>query len=67
MDILDFFKDINVSITISDTRGNVLYMNENRKAFSAICSGSVCYRVIIRIHKTSYIVLWKTGRLPSIA
>lgn len=32
MDILDFFKDINISITISDTKGNVLYMNEKSKS-----------------------------------
>lgn len=30
--ILDFFKEINVSITISDTEGNVLYMNDKAKS-----------------------------------
>lgn len=28
MPSLDFFKGINVSITISDTEGNILYMND---------------------------------------
>ena len=30
--IHDFFKEINVSITISDTEGNVLYMNDKAKS-----------------------------------
>ena len=30
--ILDFFKEINVSITISDTDGNVVYMNDKAKS-----------------------------------
>ena len=30
--IFDFFKEINVSITISDTEGNVLYMNDKSKS-----------------------------------
>ena len=30
--ILDFFKEINVSITISDTEGNVVYMNDKAKS-----------------------------------
>ena len=30
--IFDFFKEINVSITISDTEGNVVYMNDKAKS-----------------------------------
>ncbi len=30
--IFDFFKEINVSITVSDTKGNVIYMNDKSKA-----------------------------------
>lgn len=30
--IFDFFKEINVSITISDTEGNVVYMNDKSKS-----------------------------------
>lgn len=30
--IFDFFKGINVSITISDTEGNVVYMNDKAKS-----------------------------------
>ena len=30
--ILDFFKEINVSITVSDTEGNVIYMNDKSKS-----------------------------------
>ncbi len=29
--IFDFFKEINVSITVSDTEGNVIYMNDKSK------------------------------------
>ena len=31
MFLADFFKEINVSITISDTEGNVVYMNDKAK------------------------------------
>lgn len=30
--IFDFFKEINVSITVSDTDGNVIYMNDKSKS-----------------------------------
>lgn len=30
--VFDFFKEINVSITVSDTEGNVLYMNDKAKS-----------------------------------
>ena len=30
--IFDFFKEVNVSITISDTEGNVVYMNDKAKS-----------------------------------
>ena len=30
--IFDFFKEINVSITVSDTEGNVVYMNDKAKS-----------------------------------
>ena len=30
--IFDFFKEINVSITVSDTDGNVIYMNYKSKS-----------------------------------
>lgn len=30
--IFDFFKEINVSITVSDTEGNVVYMNDKSKS-----------------------------------
>lgn len=31
-DIFDFFKEINVSVTISDKEGNVVYMNDKSKS-----------------------------------
>lgn len=31
-EIFDFFKTINISITISDTEGNVLYMNDKSQS-----------------------------------
>lgn len=47
--IFDFFKEINVSITVSDTEGNVVYMNDKSKSVF----GDMVGKNMMSCHKSS--------------
>lgn len=47
MEITDFFKGLNVSITVSDTEGNIVYMNDK----SIEVNGDARGRNLMKCHK----------------